>query len=190
MLGDTSRDRSIHYYGSDTHKYINRMIESSRKMYIVSPYIDAYYADFVARRSPSTEFYIISSAMEDDARKKLSQGVSRLALLPWIALSCVLAYIEMDLGISGYPLALSLLPLLWGMDRYLSRSRSVKGVHLKIPGRFVHAKMYISDEQAISGSVNLTYKGTHSNVEHIEISKDPEEIVILQDQFWDLWKRY
>lgn len=188
MLGDNGKN--YHYYGSDTHRYINGMIKSSKKMYIISPYIDNYYADFVSKRSPSTEFYIISSSMEDDARRTLQRRGSRLVLFLWFALSCIVLYAELMIGIGGYLLLISLLPFLWGINSYISRSVKSRQIHLKVPKQFVHAKMYISDDQAISGSVNLTYKGTHSNVEHIEISKNPDEIENLQQQFWDMWKRY
>ena len=179
-----------HYYGSEAHRYINKMIKSSKAMYIVSPYIDSYYADLLAKRSSSAEFYIISSSMEDKARNMLQRRASRLNLIVWTLLSVAVFYVEINIGIGSYLLALSLLPLLWGLGRYMLRSRSVKGVHLKIPKQFVHAKMYISDDQVISGSANLTYKGTHSNVEHIEISRDPQEVEQMQDEFWRMWKSY
>ncbi len=188
MFGDTTKNH--HYYGSDTHKYINAMIGSSKRMYIISPYVDVHYAKFMARRTRSTEFYIISSSMDEDARNMLERGGSKIVLSVYLILSLFLLYLELAIGIRSYLLAFSVLPIFWGIGRYLSGTRSKRRIHIKVPRQFVHAKMYISDNQAISGSVNLTYKGTHSNVEHIEISRDPEEIERMQEQFWEMWKKY
>jgi phosphatidylserine/phosphatidylglycerophosphate/cardiolipin synthase-like enzyme len=189
MLGGSGKENH-HYYGTDTYKYINGMIKSSRRMYIVSPYIDRYYANLMARSTRSTEFYIISSSIDVDAKKRLEKGGSKIILALWAIASILLFYLEFAAGVHSYLLAFSILPILWGFGRYSSGSRAARRIHIKVPRQFVHAKTYVSDQQAISGSVNLTYKGTHSNVEHIEVSKDPREVGIMQEQFWELWNRY
>ena len=63
-------------------------------------------------------------------------------------------------------------------------------VKLKIPSKFVHAKMYIGDAEAIRGSANLTFKGMHKNIEHIELTSDPVQIKELEKQFWRIWSSF
>lgn len=188
MFGD--KEKNGHYYGSDTHKYINDMIRSTKKMYVISPYIDNYYAQIIANRSPATEFYIISSSLENDAKRRLVGSSQLLPILLSMVLSFMVLYLELMLGLRGYALLTCAMPLVFSMISGLAKSRSMRGIHLKVPKQFVHAKMYIADKQAISGSVNMTYKGTHSNVEHIEITRNAQEVEMLREQFWKLWKKY
>jgi len=54
-------------------------------------------------------------------------------------------------------------------------------------GPFVHEKIYIGSDTAITGSANLTYSGMHRNIEHIEITHDPERIAELGRHFNGLW---
>ncbi len=185
-----NRRRNSYHYGSDTYKYINSMIKSSKRMQIVSPYIDSYYANIILRSSPKTEFYIISSSLDASAKKILGKRYSKRILLTFALLSVLLLWAEITLGIGNYLLALSLVPFLFGISKYTSSSTGSKRIHLKTPKKFVHAKMYISDSQAILGSVNLTYKGTHSNIEHIDITSDTDELYKLREQFWDIWGTY
>ncbi len=188
MFGD--KEKNEHYYGSDTHKYINDMIKSTKKMYVISPYLDNYYAGIIASRSPTTEFYIISSSLENAAKTRLVGSSALPMILLSLVLSFMVLYLELMLGLRGYALLTCTMPLIFSMISRFAKSRSMGRIHLKVPKQFVHAKMYISDKQAISGSVNMTYKGTHSNVEHIEITRNPQEVEILREQFWKMWKKY
>lgn len=184
------KDKNSYYYGSDTYKYINGMIKSSRKMQIVSPYIDEYYADFMLRNSGRTEFYVISSSLDENARKMLSGKSSRIILSAYAIVFALLLYFEIAVGIGGYLLATPFVLFLFFASRHMYIARRKMRIRLKVPSRFVHAKMYISEDQAVSGSANLTYKGTHSNIEHINIIRDREEVERLRKQFWEMWKAY
>lgn len=184
------RDKNSYHYGSDTYKYINQMIRSSRHMQIVSPYIDEYYADFMLRNSGRTEFYVISSSLDEGARKMMSGKDSRVVFAAYALIFALLFCFEIAVGIRGYLLAAPLVLFLFFSSRHAYVAGRKRRIHLKIPKRFVHVKMYISEDQAISGSANLTYKGTHSNIEHINIVRDRDEIRRLRDQFWEMWRKY
>jgi len=40
-------------------------------------------------------------------------------------------------------------------------TRRPKNIRLKVPKEFIHAKFYVGDNEAITGSANLTYRGMH-----------------------------
>jgi phosphatidylserine/phosphatidylglycerophosphate/cardiolipin synthase-like enzyme len=54
---------------------------------------------------------------------------------------------------------------------------------------FVHEKLYIGNDKAITGSANLTYNGLHKNIEHIEVINSIERIGKLKSHFNDLWSK-
>ncbi|MDE1768209.1 MAG: hypothetical protein KGH64_06490 [Candidatus Micrarchaeota archaeon] len=189
MFGHQNSGNS-YYYGSDTYKHINQMIKRSVQMNIVSPYIDAYYAKIIRKNAPRVEFNIITSSIDKDAKRILTSRGSVPLLLVGLLLSVMLLYVEFTLGVHGYLIGISAVPLVFGFYRYRSKNSSVRRIHLKVPKQFVHAKMYVSNDQAILGSVNLTYKGTHRNVEHIDIIRNGDEVYKIREQFWDMWRRY
>ncbi len=184
MLG-RSNAVSEHYCGSDTHRYINALIESTGDILIVSPYLDDYYAGVLSSKKSGRKFYVISSSMERRAAKLLTGKRSALPILGYIALSIALLYLSFIIGLNGLLLLPSFIPIVVGIIKHRPVSSNVA---LKIPKRFVHAKMYISGTMAITGSANLTYAGTHKNVEQISITHDSGEIGRLREQFWNLWR--
>ena len=54
--------------------------------------------------------------------------------------------------------------------------------------RMVHAKIYIIDNTAITGSANLTRSGLWRNMETLTIHEDPEEIRQVEEQFLQVWR--
>ncbi len=184
-------ENGTYYHGTHTHRYINTMINSSSRMHIVSPYIDQYYARLIADKAKNAEFYIIASAIEDDAKRILCNRGSKASLILHAFISLILLYIMLRYAaLPLYAVPLAFVPMLVGIGKYFRRTKGAQRIHLKVPRQFVHAKMYISEDQAILGSVNLTYKGTHSNVEHIDIKGDPEEVRMLRKEFWEMWRAY
>ncbi len=176
---------NTYYCGSDTHKYIDELISSKGEILVVSPYIDRYYAEIISRKSGGRKFYVISSSLEGDALKLLEKNPSALWIASYALLSIMILGLLLFVGVGGLYLLISVIPIAVGTVKNAGRKSKVS---LKVPKQFVHAKIYISDGMAITGSANLTYKGTFKNVEHINVVYDKEEIGRLKEQFWGMWK--
>lgn len=174
------------YSGNDTHRYIEKLLDSRGDILIVSPYIDAYYARAMLRRHRRGRFYVISSSIEDSAKSMLNSKPNRTFLPAGILAFLFLLILPLHYGLSGIYLVPSAIPLGLG----IAKGRKRANVVLKRPSEFIHAKMYISDTMAIVGSVNLTYKGTHKNVEQISILHSARDIGQLKDQFWAMWDKF
>ena len=71
---------------------------------------------------------------------------------------------------------------------YLNEAANKKGISLKVPKEFVHAKLYIGDSKAIESSANLTFTGMHKNIEHARVIDSPEDLSKLRKEFESLWK--
>jgi len=57
--------------------------------------------------------------------------------------------------------------------------------------RYLHVKMYLWDDKAaVVGSANFTQNGLWSNIEHIVIFDQPEEIEMIKRDFQTLWNLY
>ncbi len=176
---------STYYYGSDTYKHIDELIERGREVLIVSPYVDRYYAEKLLGYSKGRKLYLISSSMDSEALGLL-QGTSSIWAVAYLSLSSVLLALLLYIRVPDALLTISLIPIIVGMVKNMGRNR----VMLKVPKQFVHAKMYISDSAAITGSANLTYKGTHKNLEQINITRSRNDIEKLKKQFWELWSGF
>ena len=183
MFG-TRASHSAYYYGNATYKYIDELIRNKGDVLVVSPYIDKYYADMMLK-SAGRKFYVISSEPDDAAMKLLMARPSR----SWIAgygLLSVAVLLLMLYARIGWPYVLiSLIPVVAGAATHRGRR---KNVELKVPRRFTHAKMYISDSMAVTGSANLTYSGMHRNIEHVNVTYSGSDIDKLKDQFWSMWE--
>ncbi len=176
--------RSLYRYGSDGYKNIDGMIDSLGELLIVSPYIDMYYARKLAARARKGRTYVITSSSDGGILDVLGKGGSRLWIAAYTLLSALLLYALALAGIGGAYLLVAAVPAVIGTAKH-HRIRS--NVYVRVPRRFVHAKMYISGQSAMTGSANLTYSGMHRNVEHMGIIRSAEEIRKLRDQFWELW---
>ena len=175
---------STYYYGSDTYKHIDDLIERGREILMVSPYVDRYYAEKLLEYSKGRRLYLISSSMDSEALRLL-QGTSSIWAIAYLSLSSILLALLLYIRVPSTLLALSLIPIIVGSIKNLGRKR----IMLKVPKQFVHAKMYISDSTAITGSANLTYKGTHRNLEQISITRSKGDVEKLKKQFWELWSK-
>ncbi len=186
MFGIFKRE-SESYSGRESYKYLEPMIRRSSELYIISPYIDPYYARFLIGNLRGKKVYVISSSIDPRARKLLIGKRDRIALLAYILLILSLDYVSAAVNfhfavvtlISGVAIAV--------LAYLLATEKKIKGLHLKVPSSFVHAKMYVSESMAIEGSANLTYKGMHSNVEHITITRSAEGAERLRKEFFRLW---
>ncbi|MDE1846217.1 MAG: phospholipase D family protein [Candidatus Micrarchaeota archaeon] len=178
------------YSGKECHRYVERLIKEGKSLLIVSPYIDSYYAKFLLANSRGKTIRVLSSSIDSRAKSLLTKGKfpTGMALFAvWVLLLDVLLYL---LGLFGYAIYASALLAMLLILLLLSLGKRPKNIALKIPGEFVHAKMYLSEGRAINGSANLTYSGMHKNVEHIEIIEDETQRRELEAQFWKIWNSY
>jgi len=170
----------------EQYKHVEKLIMRSKNLFIVSPYIDEYYARFLLRHARNKKIYIISSSPEEKAKKILTKGgfPSLTLLLSVIIFS--LYYLLWLVGLSYTPILI--IGFLFFVLFILRLSTmGPKNIRLKVPKEFIHAKFYVGDNEAITGSANLTYRGMHKNIEHLEIRNDPNYVKKLKAEFWRMW---
>lgn len=177
---------STHYYGSETYRYMDKLLGQRGDLLLVSPYIDPYYAKQLVSASHRRKIYLVSSSPDPEAVKLIKGRVS-LWIIAYFAVSFVILYLLLLIGVRNLYLLISFIPFAFGLYQSFMKMSRIK---FKTPRRFIHAKIYISESMAISGSANLTYKGMHKNLEQVEIIYDKEEISRLKKQFWEIWNRY
>ena len=184
-----------HYSGNSSYKYVNQLIgNGDRELMIVSPYISNHYTKMLLRVCGRKRIRIITSEISLGYRGSMLKGLHNRglgsyinAILYFAALDAIVVYLRFYYVI-GITTLLLLASLLFTMRR---RSKIGKNIKLKTTGEdFVHEKLYITGSMAIVGSANLTYNGTHKNIEHIEVITDREAIKNLTDHFNSLWQRY
>jgi phosphatidylserine/phosphatidylglycerophosphate/cardiolipin synthase-like enzyme len=175
-----------YYAGHECYKFTERLIQNGKEILIVSPYIDAYYAKFLIEKSGSRRIRVISSSMDPKAKKILEKKRPVGMLLSILVIILSLDYLSyasrLYFSLFAVP---SILLIILSLLLFKSRRYSIE---VKTPAEFVHAKMYISENEAIHGSANLTYNGMHKNLEHIEVVREKEKVARLRDEFFRLWK--
>ena len=172
------------YYGKRAYRYVDKLLKSERNLLIVSPYIDDYYASYLAAHSRGKRRYIISSSIRGSAAKRLQKSNVGNALaaeflavsVNWLlflinGLNATFAFAS--IGFGAILIAYSL----------LHRNR----IYLKVPKEFVHVKMYVGDGVAVEGSANLTYAGMHKNIETVHLIRDRKDVEERKRQFWTMW---
>lgn len=181
------RKKSESYSGRDAYRYLEPMIRKASALYIISPYVDSYYAKFLRGNLNGKKVYMISSSIDPRAKKLLAGRRDRLSLLAYVPLILALAYVSAAMDFYFAAVATVSGIALVVLAYLLVTEKKTKNLNLKVPSSFVHAKMYISNSMAIEGSANLTYKGMHSNVEHITITRSAEDVESLKKEFFRLW---
>ena len=172
--------------GSDSYRYVERLIRNEKRILIVSPYIDEYYARLLLKDNHK-QIFVISSSADVRARRILTSDRRNrwlLAASAPLALYGIIEYIGKEYAYAVTALLLSFIIL----SVFFLRKKP-RNISFRVPEKFVHAKMYIGRNEAISGSANLTYRGMHSNVEQIGITIDKKDIRDLEAQFWNIWKK-
>lgn len=180
-----SEAQKNYHFGNDCYAYVEKLIIEGKRIYIISPYVDAYYADFIMKNAGGKRIYIISSSIESEARKILSRSRYRKAFVSvslFLLLFNLFSYL-----VHIYYMQMFLISLAAFVVASLAFSAEKHKIRLKTPKYFTHAKLYISDKAAIQGSANLTYNGMHKNVEHIESIYDQESIGSLRKEFLKIW---
>ena len=179
--------RNESYSGPATYRLVEPILRKGKRIMVVSPYIDSYYAEFILRHSRGKRIRIIASSMDKRALNMLSRG--KRSMLPMLYSVCMAFITFLTINSDFYRL--------WPLPAAalaVSAMLSVRGAHgndiiVRIPKRFTHAKMYINEECAANGSANLTYQGMHMNIEHIELIRNHGQRGELEREFWELWRK-
>jgi len=177
-----------------SYKSVEKLIFSKGKvLYIISPYISDYYLKILKRVSSRKKVYLITSGASYENAVRIS-GIHALghprilhgflvvafAAIFVIAHEYVLSLLAMD-AFAAWAAIFSFAMLL-PEKRGNMRVRTIKD-------NFVHEKIYITDNYAITGSANLTYSGMHKNTERIGIVEDKKELSELKGHFAEMWKK-
>lgn len=181
------------YAGRNSYRYIDPLITAkSKRLLIVSPYISANYfrlLNSVSKRKRVRVITALNSLKEyERLRLKRRRAMRKmLAFAPILAIS-IAAIIEYPAhhAFASWILVVTIAAMVsLIVSTRLSRSANIE---VRIPLRgFVHEKLYISDNEAVMGSANLTHNGTHENVEQIERVTDKARIAQLAGHFEELW---
>ena len=179
------------YSGSDTYKTIDKLLKSdSENLFIITPYIDSFYASLLIKESARKKIYLLTSGspVNNSAIKKLSSFSDNPFLKPalYFAVLAVILLYARFYYFSALVAAICAIMIALAFMRGALKNRNL---HLKVSrGRFFHEKLYIADSAAITGSANLTFRGTHKNVEHVEYTEDESKISGLRSHFKSVWK--
>lgn len=176
------------YYGRSSFKYVEPLLNDEKEILIVSPYIDTYYANYLRSHARGKRILVISSAIgKDDAKKLISRRRAWLKALFFLLVLSSIGLVLVSAGTTSL-VFLAMTALIFPL--FLVEQLRLKEEHnisLKIPKSFVHAKLYVGKNAAVEGSANLTFAGMHKNVEHVSVTRDPQEISELRKQFWRIW---
>ena len=178
---------SYHYSGNESYRHIDRLIRRSRVLYIVSPYIDAHYARMLSRQSRWKKIYVLSSSIAPEARSVLGKSAGREHFLQYAVYAILVIFNYILYMLNRWSIYM-LLPLAAAIVFFPFYNKiSEAKLYVRKPKSFTHSKMYISEKEGIEGSANLTFAGTHRNIENIEIIKDIQELRRMKTEFWKLW---
>jgi phosphatidylserine/phosphatidylglycerophosphate/cardiolipin synthase-like enzyme len=180
------------YSGSSSYRFVDKLINKGNdELLVVSPYLDNYYIKVLIRASRHRRVRIVTSSealmyphsMLKSLRYHRSKGSAKASAY-FLALSAITLYLRF------YYVALPIFALALVSLALTLRSVRSKSLQLKvITDRFVHEKLYISSDSAVTGSANLTYNGMHKNIEHVELTRDAREVAALRRHFEELWRR-
>ncbi len=182
------------YSGQSSYKFIDGLLRSEGKMLrIVSPFLDEHYARFLIGLAGRKQVRIITTGKGiagSRAVALLSKGIRVGTLLKVFLYFAALFMIVAYLGIWYAAIGIAAAGALILFVEYERFKKGARNIEVRVSGGpFVHEKIYIGSDEAITGSANLTYSGTHRNVEHIEVTDDPSRIAELGRHFEELWKR-
>jgi len=176
-----------HHSGKESHLYVEKLIRSAKELWIVSPYLDVYYANFLRDNARGKRIRILSSSPDLAAEKILFQNTHPLVFSVIVIIIALIVYSQYSLGgLSIITLGAAFFIVIASGVLLLRRSYDIK---MRRPKDFVHMKLYITDKYAIQGSANLTYNGLHSNVEHVQIIRDEKIVEELRKDFLNLWNQ-
>ncbi len=180
--------KNFYTHGRESHRYVEDLIRNGKEICIVSPYIDAYYASFLRKNAFRKKIYILSSSLDPTAKKILQAEGFTLGVFVFAALVAIMDVLFLYARLMNIELLLASVGIVL-LRIAIFRIFDKNMIRIRIPHNFVHAKIYVSGKMAVSGSANLTYRGMHSNIEHIEVTRDRSAVERLRKEFWELWDR-
>lgn len=172
--------------GPKCAEHIERLMERSRTLKIMSPEIDDYYSErLVKLAKEGRQISVLTTSWSEPVLKKTQKkGKSAGGGIAAIIIGAVTAfagfwYVGVPLMVFGF----------WIMPSSSSTKIAVPenlGVETRqrLPRQ---VKLVLGDDEAIAFSGNLTYEATHSAGEQIEIMKDPRNLVRLAGKFNSIW---
>ncbi|MCL5238930.1 MAG: phospholipase D-like domain-containing protein [Candidatus Marsarchaeota archaeon] len=178
------KERTSSYYGKRAYKYVDKLLREEKNLLIISPYLDDYYAAYLARLAHGKRLYIISSSIRGSAAKRLRR---REAGSPAVATFIAVSVNWLLLLLNSFNPLLAFATISAGFALLAYSLLHRNSIYLKVPKEFVHAKLYVGDKRAVEGSANLTYAGMHKNVESVRLITDKREVEELKRRFWTLW---
>ncbi len=180
------------YSGNESYKQIDKLLKNSSKLKIISPYISLFYAKKLENYSKFKKIYLITAKPTSKSDLIAFKYLTKLNnIMFFIKLSIYFTILEIfALVLRFYLVALILFAIFLitlSIFRLIYGSITHSNISIKTSKQFIHEKIYISNNSAIVGSANLTYSGTHKNIEYIELIKDKEKIAALEKHFDSLW---
>lgn len=180
------------YSGDGSYRYIDTLLEErSRELKIISPFIGPAYAKKLIEESKRKKIFVITSGSSNsDAVEMLTKKGKKYYLKPVFYLSVAgvaaiyLKFYTIFAAI-GFAIVLAI-----ALNIMINRKRSSNLSVKVVTDKFIHEKLYLNDTSAIVGSANLTYSGTHKNIEHIEVVKEKEKVKSLSRHFDDMWSKF
>ena len=185
------------YSGESSYKYVDALITNSDiELMIISPYISDYYTKLLIKQARVKLIRVITSEnslsykdslLKDFVMKSMSgyiKGLAFFLILDLISIYLKFTYTTIILTVIFLALMLALVLI------YKKYKKTYSNIKVKVAkGKFVHEKLYIGTNMAITGSANLTYNGMHKNVEHIDVIRDQNRIKEFKAHFESLWSK-
>ena len=179
------------YSGSGSYRYVEALIRGrGRSLKVICPFITPAYAKMLVKQSAFKDVSVITS------NSKISAQAVRIMMrgrrFPYATLSAYFIILSMLLYAFRLYLAelvaLPLAAIVIAVTVLHYAKPKKQRISVKVASEsFVHEKIYLSEEEAIVGSANLTYAGLHKNVEHIEVIRDKDKLKELERHFNELW---
>ncbi len=174
------------YSGIDSYKQIERLFKKSKNISIISPYISQSYAQILLRYSANKNIRLITSNAQTNAQALKFLLAPKLGVMKTGIFVLLLTIISFLINFILIGILLGIFSVMFIFLGYMRLK--TKNVGVKIPkGKFIHEKVYIGDDYAITTSANLTYSGMHKNIENMVIIRDNIQLEQLSRHFNDLW---
>ncbi|MEM3019972.1 MAG: phospholipase D-like domain-containing protein [Candidatus Micrarchaeaceae archaeon] len=179
------------YSGNEGYKHVERLFHSSRSIDIITPYIGIQYAKMLYGLAGSGKrIRIIIAKGQDSNSAAISYLGPKVHSNIQYSLASAVSFIAFVLlYLMGLPYEAFILLLLFLLFTFLALRRAPqnRNIYVRYAPGFVHEKIYIGDNEAITGSANLTYSGMHKNTEYLEVIRDSDRIEALEKHFNTLW---
>lgn len=185
------------YSGDSSYMFVDELIKNKdNTLRIVSPYISNHYTKMLLGMKRKKDIRIITSRVSLEYRNSLLKeflGLGRfkkyMHLMVIFTAAAIFAFLIRFISIGLLASVLDLLTVALFCRAYKRRTETMLRVKIA-DKKFVHEKLYIGDNTAITGSANLTFSGMHKNVEHIERTNDQRKVAELVKHFDELWRSF